>query len=59
MATISLETWILATHTTHSAGIFIKDIKLEVVENDINKLSGEWFMVWLELTLALPSKLLQ
>lgn len=40
MATTSLETWILVTHTTHSAGIFIKDVKPEVVENDINKLSG-------------------
>lgn len=53
MATTSLETWILATHTTHSAGIFIKDIKPEVVENDINKLSGGWFMVRLELVLTL------
>ncbi len=53
MAATSLETWILATHTTHSAGIFIKDVKPEVVESNINKLSGEWFMVRLELTLTL------
>lgn len=59
MATTSLETWILTTRTTHSAGIFIKDVKPEVVENDINKLSGDWFMVRLEFPLALPSKLLQ
>lgn len=52
MALTSLETRILATRTTHSAGMFIKDIKPEVVENDTNKLSGECFMVRPELTLA-------